>query len=530
MSIMTATARQPASAVERQVWIAGDEELATQAKRVLAARGLVLSQRQDAVDHVMAWSTCRPLDGATAVELAAQCAKAAAQGVPAVILAPAALSTSSPRVAMEQSAALAFVRAHAAVLTSDPDVWLEAIVMVARWPLPRGSRVALVAEPGTWLAAQAAVMAESSSVLPRIWSALTAPRADIGADKRRLGGEADHGADKRRLGSEADHGADKRRLGSEADHDEPTDIVLYDCEGGQPDAQLQASIGALWVAVSAKSELQSDLRASHRGALVGARTALTAATLVGAAVERMVAGLGPAGADATGDFDIDRERITRQFERVNENDQRIGDHETKVMLASYGVPITRQAVATTASAALRIAKRAGFPVELKPWGPDVKSEADGCPVETNVTTGADVRRAFSAVLTASGLSAEEEDGAAVIVREAPPRGRELAASVVNLPSVGWTVVVRGTGHSVPLAAPAPLRMIDANAIAGQLLASRSSEHEPDRAGLAALLRKASHLVIDHQQRIGRLDLSRIVVGARGERTVVVDASIELNHD
>ncbi len=463
------------------MWIDGDPVFAAQANLIIAARGLTLAMSANVDDAVFAWSTARPLDGATAVEVAALCARAAARGVPAVVLAPSA--SGQGQTAIEQSAALAFLRAHAAVVTADPDLWLEAIVMLSRWPLPRGGSVALIAEPGSWLAAQAAALTDNVA-LPRVWSALNAPREAY------------------------DERGDR------------TDIVLYDAALGAPTVQPAAD--ALWIGVVARAELGGDA-----SALVGARPALAAATLVGAAAERMTIGLGPARATDNQDLEIDTERVARQVERLSDTDERVGDHETKAMLASYGVVITRQAVATTASAALRIAKRAGFPVELKPWGPSVRSERDGCPVETNITTGADVRRAFSAVLTANGQSAEEEDGAAVIVRETPPRGRELAASFVKLPAIGWTVVVSGTGHAVPLAAPAPLRMVDALALAGQLLASRASEAEPDRVGLATLLRRTSHFVIDHQTRFRRVELARIVVGARGERTVVVDAYAEL---
>ncbi|HPH68438.1 MAG TPA: acetate--CoA ligase family protein [Kofleriaceae bacterium] len=478
---MSAPARQPLASVVRSVWIDGDPMFAAQAARIIAARGLAIAASAHTTDAVFAWSSARALDGATAVELAGLCSQAAARGVPAVVLAPSATGTGQP--AIEQSAALAYVRSHAAVVTADPDLWLEAIVMLSRWPLPRGGSVALIAEPGSWLAAQAAALTDDAA-LPRLWSALTAQRDTSREDR--------------------------------------TDIVLFDAAVDAPAVRPVAD--ALWIGVVARAELAGDTPA-----LLGARTALAAATMVGAAAERIGVGLGPAPVSAKQDLEIDHERMTRQLDRLSESDERLGDHETKAMLASYGVAITRQAVATTASAALRIAKRAGFPVELKPWGPEVRAERDGCPVETNITTGADVRRAFSAVLTANGQSSNEEDGAAVIVRETPPRGRELAASFIKLPAVGWTVVVSGTGHAVPLAAPAPLRMVDALALASQLLASRASEAEPDRQGLATLLRRASHLIVDHHTRFVRIELARIVVGARGERTVVVDAYAELEH-
>jgi hypothetical protein len=73
-----------------------------------------------------------------------------------------------------------------------------------------------------------------------------------------------------------------------------------------------------------------------------------------------------------------------------------------------------------------------------------------------------------------------------------------------------------------------LRLVDAQALARQVVASRAGDPEPDRTGLANLLRRVSHLVVDLGGRLGRLDLPRVVVGGRGTRTLVVDAFAELD--
>src|SRR5262249_6986811 len=119
------------------------------------------------------------------------------------------------------------------------------------------------------------------------------------------------------------------------------------------------------------------------------------------------------------------------------------------------------------------------------------------------------------------------EGAAVIVREAPPAGRDLSVSLLRLPALGWTVILDAPGGAPVAAAPAPLRLLDAQSLAAQVVASRAGEPDPDRAGLANLLRRASHLVVDLDARLAALELSRVVVGGRGARTLVVDASAEL---
>ncbi|MDQ3366282.1 MAG: acetate--CoA ligase family protein, partial [Myxococcota bacterium] len=231
-------------------------------------------------------------------------------------------------------------------------------------------------------------------------------------------------------------------------------------------------------------------------------------------------------AAASAELAIDDERLQRQLAKLGREAGPLGDHETKVLLAAYGVPITRQAVATTPSAAVKLARRAGFPVELKPWGHDLPTEPAGCPVERNVTSDALVRHAFTAVLIAAGKSTT--DNTAVIVRETPPHGRDLSVVFLKLPALGWTVVLEAPGAVQLAAAPAPLRLIDAQTLAAQVVSSRSGEPDLDRAGLANVMRRVSHLVADLDARIARLELPRVVVGGRGARTLVVDAVAELH--
>jgi hypothetical protein len=149
-----------------------------------------------------------------------------------------------------------------------------------------------------------------------------------------------------------------------------------------------------------------------------------------------------------------------------------------------------------------------------------------------VSSDALVRRAFAAVLAAAGRLPTKAESGAVIVRESPPLGRDVRAKIVKLPAVGWTVVLDVPGAPQVQAAPAPLRLVDAQRMACTIGASRAGDLDLDRNGLANLLRRASHLVVDLDERITKLELPRIVVGGRGSRTVVVDAWCELvpSHD
>jgi len=486
---MTRAARTaaPGEAVGR-VALAGPG-VAAEVAPVLAARGLPAEVGDDdpavliaAVARgvaAVAWAAAEPVDAATALRLAAVGRAAAEAGRPLVALAPPVRGTG--KATIERAAALAHLRAAGAVVVADPDVWLEAIVLVGAIGVPRGPRVAVVAPPGSWL--------------ERAGAALSAEAEEAG-----------------RRGPSVSSGAEEG---------DPVDAVLVDRAALE---RAGRSARALVVAVAARAEL---LLPDDPPMLVGLRPALAAVAACGRAAERIAVGVGPAPVAARDELEIDEARVERQLGKTGAGDRRLGDHEAKVLLAAYGVPITRQAVATTPSAAVRVAKKAGYPVEVKPWGPDVPSERAGCPVERGVATASDVRRAFLAVLGAAGMPVAEAEGAAVIVRETPPSGREVAALVQRVGALGWAVVVEVAGAGTPLAAPAPLRVADATQLAAAVTSTRAGEPEPDRIALANVLRRVSHLAVDLEARIERVELGRIVVGARGARTMVVDAAVEL---
>jgi len=323
------------------------------------------SDRLDAPlgDDVIAWALEAAPGAALAHELAAVCARGAGADRPVCLLAPLPRGTGRP--AVERTAAVAYLRSYGAAVGHDVDAWLESVVLLVRFGLPAGPRAAVIAPPGSWLEAQAIAIATEAE-LGGVRSPLSAP-------------------------------------------DDPTDVVLYEPALGAP----PSSTPGLHVPVAARGEL-----ADGTAILYTPRAALGAIAILGRAAERLAVGLGPAPVAASAALAIDRDRLERQLAKLGSEQRRLGDHETKVLPAAYRVPITRQAVATTPSAAVKLARRAGYPVEIKPFGHDLPSEPAGCPVERNLTSDAMVRAAFTTVLVAAGRP--PNDGTSVIIRETPP--------------------------------------------------------------------------------------------------------------
>jgi hypothetical protein len=463
-----------AQAAARVALAADDERTAGEVARVATERGvpverLGLEAAIGAPVGAIAYAPAAPPDAARAAALAPLVAAAADNRRPVVLL--ATFERARGRAAEERAAALAFLRAHGALVLDDPDAWFEAAVLMAAHGAPPGPRLAIIAPPGGWLALSATALAtEEDGRLP---VHDPAPETPV-----------------------------------------PADLVLVD---GRIDAPAPDRVGrALVVPVVARSELLPD---GGRTALVGLRAALAAAAAAGRHAERMAQGLGPAPVADARRLRVDRARADKALAGAGTT---LGDHEAKLLLSAYGAAVTRQAVAATPSALVRYAQQLGWPVEIKAWDPGAATERDAGAVVTDVRNPPDARRAFAAVANAAGLAI----GAPVIVRQAAPAGRELSARVERLGALGWTLSAALPGTGRPLAAPAPLRRADADEIAAALEASRAGDAPPDRAALAELLVRASFAAVA-EDAVDGLDLARIVVGPRGHGALVVDARVGL---
>ncbi|GAB4519203.1 MAG: hypothetical protein Tsb0020_37750 [Haliangiales bacterium] len=417
-----------------------------------------------------------PPDPDRAARLAPLCERAASDARPVIVL--DAFPPAPAHSAWQRAASWALLRAHGAIICPDPDVWLETIALIAAYGVPDGPRAAIVAPDGSWLSAAAHALAR----------------------------EAER------------HGNRFPDTAPSASRVEATDVVLVDRSALSPSTPERVG-NAVVVPVLARAEL---LGGDARVPLVGLRASLAAVTAAGGFARRLRVGVGPAEVPTIEDPAPDQERFQRQIDKL---DTRAGDHEAKVLLAAYGITVTRQAVATTPSAATRLAKKAGYPVEIKPWGPDQLSEREGCPVMRDLRTAADVRRAMVTVARTAGLP----EGAPVIVRETPPRGREVSAHITRMGSLGWTVIVDIPGEPEPFAAPAPLGPAEAAALVAHVRASRADDPEPDREALGDTLIRAAALAVEHSDTIEALHLHRVIVTARGqdEQTVVADAQAVL---
>jgi hypothetical protein len=234
---------------------------------------------------------------------------------------------------------------------------------------------------------------------------------------------------------------------------------------------------------------------------------------------------------------VDDDGVARAGEVLASAGQVLTDHESKVVLRGFGIEVTRQAVASSASGAAGFADRIGYPVALKALSPDLRRRAEIGATQLDLGTGAAVRRAYSAIVDAVEKHAPTARLDGVLVAEMVGSGQDLHCGAIRLPDGGAALFgrVMDTPAPVePVLAPCPVTRDDAMLLAHAILSrmpvpALRRTTDPDARELAGLLLRLGALVAGCGQRLELVELRpvRLLTGAaRGERGyVTLDARI-----
>lgn len=164
--------------------------------------------------------------------------------------------------------------------------------------------------------------------------------------------------------------------------------------------------------------------------------------------------------------------VARAEEVLRGAGQVLSEHESKVVLRGFGVEITRQAVASSASGAAQYADTIGYPVVLKAVSPDLRRKQELGAVVLGLTTSAAVRRAYATIVHNVETHAPTAHLDGVLVAEMAPDGLELHCGAIRLHTGEMAIFGRALGlpASEPCFALAPMRPADARLLAHAILA------------------------------------------------------------
>ncbi|MCG0285462.1 acetate--CoA ligase family protein [Streptomyces sp. PSAA01] len=199
--------------------------------------------------------------------------------------------------------------------------------------------------------------------------------------------------------------------------------------------------------------------------------------------------------------------------------------EGKRITDAYGIPTPAEGLAETVDEAVSLADRIGFPVVLKIVSPDILHKTDAGGVRVGLSSCAEVRGAFTAIVdNARSYDPKARIQGVQVQQMIPDGGQEVIVGAVTDPTFG-KVVAFGLGgvlvevlkditfRLAPATEDDALSMLDGIRAAEVLRGVRGGP-AVDRAALADLIVRVSRLVADFPE-ITEVDLNPVFATASG---------------
>ncbi|MEU8432676.1 GNAT family N-acetyltransferase [Streptomyces sp. NPDC029216] len=210
----------------------------------------------------------------------------------------------------------------------------------------------------------------------------------------------------------------------------------------------------------------------------------------------------------------------------------LDETDARELLGRYGIRVLPTLPAPSADAAVRAARVLGYPVALKTTAPHLRHRADLGGVRLDLTTEADLRRAYEELTEALGKPAE----LLPVVQTMAPRGVDTVVRSVVDPAAGSVLSFGLAGVPSELLGDTAHRLVpvtdrDAAGLvrslrAAPLLFGWRGSDPVDTPALEELLLRLSRLVDDHPEVTG-ISLEPVVVATEG--LTVLSATVRVAH-
>lgn len=208
----------------------------------------------------------------------------------------------------------------------------------------------------------------------------------------------------------------------------------------------------------------------------------------------------------------------------------LSEHESKRVLAAYGVPVARETPVRTLAEAKAAAARIGYPVVLKACSADAAHKSERGLVAVGLRGPRDLGAALATLRRRAGTGARGE----FLVQEQVQGSREVMIGVIRDPEFGPAVMFGLGGIFSEILQDvvfrvAPLREREARAMLRAIRARRILEAvrglpAVDTGALARSLIAVGRIALDHPE-IAAIDVNPLII--RGGTPVAVDALIVL---
>ncbi len=209
----------------------------------------------------------------------------------------------------------------------------------------------------------------------------------------------------------------------------------------------------------------------------------------------------------------------------------LSERESKQLLAIYGVPVTREKLATSAGEAMVLSGEIGYPVVLKAESAAIPHKTEAGVVRLRLGSGEEVRDAFNAIMAAASRLPEKPHVNGVLVQEMIGEGVEVMIGTRYDPQFGPLIVCGLGGVLVEIledtaCALAPIGKEQALAMLKslkgyRLLTGFRGGKTANIGLLAETVARISELAADLGPRLAELDVNPVIAG--DDHLVAVDA-------
>ena len=216
----------------------------------------------------------------------------------------------------------------------------------------------------------------------------------------------------------------------------------------------------------------------------------------------------------------------------------LSEHQSKALLNLYGIPVTREQVATSPDDGVRFAEEIGFPVVLKIDSPDIlhKSEADA--IRLGVDSEASLRRSYTEIIENAQKYNPKARINGVLVQEMIQGGTEVMIGMSQDAQFGPTIAFGLGGIFVEVLKDISLRVVplsksDAEHMIRetkgyQILKGVRGKNRSDIEAVINVLLRISRLAEDWKDIVSEIDINPLIVFNEGKGVKAADALVVLN--
>jgi acetyltransferase len=213
----------------------------------------------------------------------------------------------------------------------------------------------------------------------------------------------------------------------------------------------------------------------------------------------------------------------------------LNEFQSKKLISLYGIPITREKLATSIEEAKKIANEIGFPIVLKVMSHDITHKTDAGIVALNIGNEGKLEACYREILENAKRYSPQAVIQGVLVQEMVEEGIEVIVGMSQDPQFGPIIMFGLGGTAVEVLKDVSFRVppiirLDAEQMIKEvksykILEGIRGKKMADIDSIIDIIMKLSQLSLELKDSVAELDINPLIVFERGKGAKAVDALV-----